>query len=112
MFAASWLLNVILIILVICINTPETNVIYTISLHFFFHDTATTEIYTLSLHDALPILRRTPLGHSPRAEQPARTGKHQLERHRYDRQPEQSDQQTSLSRLSRPEKGLAHAGPF
>src|SRR2546430_10190498 len=27
---------------------------------FFFNDTATTEIYTLSLHDALPIL--TPLG--------------------------------------------------
>src|SRR5699024_12406202 len=25
---------------------------------FFFHDTATTEIYTLSLHDALPILSR------------------------------------------------------
>src|SRR5438067_8638983 len=24
---------------------------------FFFHDTATTEIYTLSLHDALPISR-------------------------------------------------------
>src|SRR5215203_4146170 len=24
-------------------------------LHFFFNDTATTEIYTLSLHDALPI---------------------------------------------------------
>src|SRR5256885_7382869 len=33
---------------------------------FFFNDTATTEIYTLSLHDALPIWlgrggRRTPL---------------------------------------------------
>src|SRR3712207_9334683 len=27
---------------------------------FFFNDTATTEIYTLSLHDALPILRRRP----------------------------------------------------
>src|SRR2546425_7972445 len=27
----------------------------TISLFFFFNDTATTEIYTLSLHDALPI---------------------------------------------------------
>src|SRR3989454_5281556 len=27
------------------------------SLVFFFNDTATTEIYTLSLHDALPILR-------------------------------------------------------
>src|SRR2546422_7095242 len=25
---------------------------------FFFNDTATTEIYTLSLHDALPIFRR------------------------------------------------------
>src|SRR3712207_8233275 len=27
---------------------------------FFFNDTATTEIYTLSLHDALPIYRRRP----------------------------------------------------
>src|SRR2546429_10022494 len=26
---------------------------------FFFNDTATTEIYTLSLHDALPILAKT-----------------------------------------------------
>ena len=26
------------------------------TLFFFFNDTATTEIYTLSLHDALPIL--------------------------------------------------------
>src|SRR2546422_8096437 len=34
------------------------------SLHFcfffFFNDTATTEIYTLSLHDALPIYREAP----------------------------------------------------
>src|SRR6266404_5204629 len=28
---------------------------------FFFNDTATTEIYTLSLHDALPILTPAPL---------------------------------------------------
>src|SRR5258707_9695327 len=28
---------------------------------FFFNDTATTEIYTLSLHDALPIFRRRQL---------------------------------------------------
>src|SRR3712207_7567493 len=27
---------------------------------FFFNDTATTEIYTLSLHDALPIFKLTP----------------------------------------------------
>src|SRR6266536_1447777 len=29
------------------------------SVFFFFNDTATTEIYTLSLHDALPISRQT-----------------------------------------------------
>src|SRR3712207_7180049 len=29
-----------------------------IAVFFFFNDTATTEIYTLSLHDALPILWR------------------------------------------------------
>src|SRR5690554_8083335 len=28
---------------------------YTVSFFFFFNDPATTEIYTLSLHDALPI---------------------------------------------------------
>src|SRR5258708_18522659 len=30
---------------------PSTNILH----FFFFNDTATTEIYTLSLHDALPI---------------------------------------------------------
>src|SRR5256885_12016753 len=44
-------------------------VIYILSLtcffFFFFNDTATTEIYTLSLHDALPILIL--LDRSPRA---------------------------------------------
>src|SRR5258708_33771334 len=30
---------------------------YLVSVFFFFNDTATTEIYTLSLHDALPICR-------------------------------------------------------
>src|SRR3989442_15362025 len=33
----------------------------TFSCFFFFNDTATTEIYTLSLHDALPIWKRIPL---------------------------------------------------
>src|SRR5258707_13404387 len=32
----------------------------TIAFFFFFNDTATTEIYTLSLHDALPILLLKP----------------------------------------------------
>src|SRR5438034_2759023 len=31
-----------------------------VSLFFFFNDPATTEIYTLSLHDALPISHRVP----------------------------------------------------
>src|SRR5256885_12774298 len=30
---------------------------------FFFNDTATTEIYTLSLHDALPICAQAERGH-------------------------------------------------
>src|SRR5687768_17884296 len=30
------------------------------AMSFFFHDTATTEIYTLSLHDALPIYVEEP----------------------------------------------------
>src|SRR5687768_18527777 len=33
---------------------------YASCLFFFFNDTATTEIYTLSLHDALPIFRNRP----------------------------------------------------
>src|SRR6266496_6038413 len=35
------------------------NILLFFFLFFFFNDTATTEIYTLSLHDALPILRRS-----------------------------------------------------
>src|SRR3712207_3945852 len=37
------------------LNSSHANISYAV---FFFNDTATTEIYTLSLHDALPILRR------------------------------------------------------
>src|SRR5439155_26177043 len=37
-------------------RTPHSFYIFVVSSHFFFfNDTATTEIYTLSLHDALPI---------------------------------------------------------
>src|SRR6266705_3977853 len=43
-------------------TTPSTTCSY---FFFFFNDTATTEIYTLSLHDALPISPPTP-GTSPR----------------------------------------------
>src|SRR5688572_33120185 len=40
---------------------------------FFFNDTATTEIYTLSLHDALPICRRRAPSPSGPAGRRART---------------------------------------
>src|SRR3712207_7366750 len=32
-------------------------IVHSVFVFFFFNDTATTEIYTLSLHDALPICR-------------------------------------------------------
>src|SRR5215203_7520252 len=40
----------------------KMSVVYRCFFFFFFNDTATTEIYTLSLHDALPIPRREALG--------------------------------------------------
>src|SRR5260221_13458193 len=39
---------------------------------FFFNDTATTEIYPLSLHDALPISPRLPARAAPREPLPCR----------------------------------------
>src|SRR5258705_933649 len=44
------------------------------SFFFFFNDTATTEIYTLSLHDALPICLRWWCGRSWRARLAGPTG--------------------------------------
>src|SRR3712207_9188380 len=40
---------------VMCVLCPA------VFLFFFFNDTATTEIYTLSLHDALPISSMAPI---------------------------------------------------
>src|SRR2546422_8577253 len=44
------------------INYRYTTVICWNPSFFFFNDTATTEIYTLSLHDALPILKEQSRG--------------------------------------------------
>src|SRR2546427_9642510 len=41
---------------------------------FFFNDTATTEIYTLSLHDALPICENVPVRGHLSVGVPARSG--------------------------------------
>src|SRR2546430_10465720 len=37
------------------LQSTHANPLFMLSSLFFFNDTATTEIYTLSLHDALPI---------------------------------------------------------
>src|SRR3712207_8854355 len=42
-------------------------------LFFFFNDTATTEIYTLSLHDALPISSKCSAASASTASSPLRT---------------------------------------
>src|SRR2546426_12827418 len=58
---------------------------------FFFNDTATTEIYTLSLHDALPISggRRCP----PAPQRPCAPGPPRRRRKR--RPPDRSEEHTS-----------------
>src|SRR5687768_17913973 len=51
--------------------------------YFFFNDTATTEIYTLSLHDALPICdAHRPAGQHDRADPdvPQRPRRHEVRR--------------------------------
>src|SRR5690606_42110976 len=46
--------------LFLLLHMPYTMFCFFLFFFFFFNDTATTEIYTLSLHDALPILRAAP----------------------------------------------------
>src|SRR5256885_12962565 len=41
--------------MMLCVGVYSLNVLHSYMFFFFFNDTATTEIYTLSLHDALPI---------------------------------------------------------
>src|SRR6516225_12162590 len=48
---------------------------------FFFNDTATTEIYTLSLHDALPISSTAPAGRRPWSASTPSTGRKRSEEH-------------------------------
>src|SRR2546425_3444721 len=71
---------------------------------FFFNDTATTEIYTLSLHDALPISHQTRLPthvedtHGGGKGSPAALGRAQKgpqPRHHADREDLRSEEHTS-----------------
>src|SRR6266540_7500894 len=77
-------------------------------LFFFFNDTATTEIYTLSLHDALPIFRN-----------PTRRGRLGIERAPRGSDSGRSEEHTSelqshnelVCRLLLEKKKQPHAGP-
>src|ERR1035438_10755646 len=60
---------------------------------FFFNDTATTEIYTLSLHDALPICHRE-------QDQPGPQHVHQ---------PERNDRDRKSTRLNSSHLGISYA---
>src|SRR3989449_11643660 len=74
---------------------------------FFFNDTATTEIYTLSLHDALPISARCPEPARPLGE----TGEHRTARGRArprGREPVGSDR--DLRRGAAPPRGRRRGG--
>src|SRR5258707_7816087 len=65
---------------------------------FFFNDTATTEIYTLSLHDALPISRDGSRARAPAApslHRPARLRCGTARTERYCRAMQRSEEHTS-----------------
>src|SRR2546425_9142962 len=71
---------------------------------FFFNDTATTEIYTLSLHDALPIspeVTQLARGHF---DKPKRCGEHQEQHCNH------SQQHADLQRRSNPWVHLERGG--
>src|SRR5699024_12774026 len=53
------LLSVSLMIRSCCICFSFTSLMFSIPSFFLYNDTSTTEIYTLSLHDALPISAHT-----------------------------------------------------
>src|SRR5262249_61292808 len=62
---------------------------------FFFNDTATTEIYTLSLHDALPICAHSQPAGRARRRLECRAPRSFDDRARYDRQGGRSEEHTS-----------------
>src|SRR3712207_8832774 len=76
---------------------------------FFFNDTATTEIYTLSLHDALPIYpapRADPAGRAAAAhDHPG--GRGDRARHRVDQLPQRSDRKST--RLNSSHANISYA---
>src|SRR5438045_7978167 len=73
---------------------------------FFFNDTATTEIYTLSLHDALPISAGT---RGPRRTPPARAIRRARGRCRRGRSPPRRETDRKSTRLNSSHLGISYA---
>src|SRR3712207_9117966 len=79
----------------------------TFSLFFFFNDTATTEIYTLSLHDALPISERH---HDPNEGDRGRRPAHPEELAQVGLQPDREQQEDRKStRLNSSHANISYA---
>src|SRR5579862_6881877 len=71
---------------------------------FFFNDTATTEIYTLSLHDALPISRSWWPAGSPGGDRPGRECSD-----RRGRRPARADGDRKSTRLNSSHSSISYA---
>src|SRR5256885_6243271 len=66
---------------------------------FFFNDTATTEIYTLSLHDALPILEAPGVLGLGAAHEPPRRRRHEVGRFSFTRRQDRKSTRLNSSHL-------------
>ena len=64
---------------------PSVRRVLVVFVYFFFNDTATTEIYTLSLHDALPICRHLRVGQRRAVARPLRQRRAALRQRRPER---------------------------
>src|SRR3712207_382598 len=83
------------------LNSSHANIAYRV---LFFNDTATTEIYTLSLHDALPIWRPA-RRRRPRPGEPAHRRRHQRDQLR------EGQQQHDVRRRQADREGGRGTGP-
>src|SRR5262249_60836162 len=95
-----------LVLLTLSTHSPPLSPVFlTFSIFFFFTDTAPTEIYTLSLHDALPIFShwRTHLlflrGHLTYHHASQLRPRHKLEHPNHSRSEEHTSELQSLTNL-------------
>src|SRR3712207_8348181 len=76
---------------------------------FFFNDTATTEIYTLSLHDALPICERRFVGRADRRRQRLRAELRGVPVERLEPRPGRYERDRKSTRLNSSHANISYA---